>query len=205
MTITNEHVQKVITDYINRYLNGNRSATLVAQALVHAGIGLRPLVDHISVRTLDVQERAMEFEALGYRYDDHLGVIEADSWWAKLYRRPGFPAVYMSQAFADHRGEDSAIPRWVERFSDNGLHHIALLVEDVDDAVEQMRNYDVTFAGAVEGDRQLGFRHIYTEPELVDGEPFSVLELVERRWGFTGFITQPNLLTTIRRAERPER
>jgi hypothetical protein len=197
MDITNEHVEKIITEYVERYLRGNQAATALRNALAATGVGLRPVIDHLSIRTLDVQERAPEFEAIGFRYDDHLGVIESESWWAKVYRRPGFPAIYIAQAFTDQRGAESSFPGWVQRFSDRNLHHIGVLVDNVEVAIERMHSLGVPFAGKIEGDRRSGFRHIYTEPEVVESQPFTVLELVERHWGFTGFISQPNALTNI--------
>ncbi len=189
MEITNQHVEAVIRDYVERYLAGNSSARLVAEALNNLGVGLRPVLDHISIRTLDVQERAREFEALGFAYDDRLGVMERDEWWGKVYRKPGFPAIYIDQAFPEARGERSPIPKWVERFSDGQLHHLAISVDTIEMAIERFQALGVRFTGQIIGDPGNAFRTIYTEPEVVDGEAFTTLELVERRWGYTGFLS----------------
>ncbi len=188
MEITNQHVDAVIGNYIDTFIAKNRFASIVNGLLQDLGVGLRPLIDHLSVRTLDVQERALEFEALGYLYDDRLGVIEHDTWWAKVYRKPGFPAVYLDQAFADHRGAESPIGRWVDTFSDAQLHHIAITVGDIDHAVARLREAGLTFTGEITGTPGGVFRQIYTEPEMVGGEPYTLLELVERRWGYAGFV-----------------
>jgi len=189
MEITNRHVEAVIQDYIERYAAGNRAAAVVADALDNLGVGLRPLLDHISVRTLDIQERAREFEALGFVYDDRLGVIERDEWWAKVYRKPGFPAIYIDQAFNDQRGAMSPIPAWVERFTDGQLHHIAISVDLLERAIDRFQTLGVRFRGEIVGEPGSEFRQIYTEPEIVDGEAFSTLELLERRWGYAGFLS----------------
>src|SRR5947209_20348035 len=104
MEITNKLVQAVIGDYVDRYIESNRSAAIVKQALDDSGIGLRPVLDHLSIRTRSIRERAPEFEAFGYSFDDRLGVIERDNWWAKVYRKAGFPAIYLDQPFDDVRG-----------------------------------------------------------------------------------------------------
>jgi hypothetical protein len=189
MEISNRHIDAVIWDYIDRYVSGNRAATMLRGALEDLGIGLRPVLDHLSIRTLDVQERALEFEAMGFAYDDHLGVIERDSWWAKVYRKPGFPAVYLDQAVPDARGAESEIPQWVERFTDGTLHHIAINVDRLEPAIDRLTKFGLAFTGQIIGEPDSEFRQIYTEPEMVDGHPFTTLELIERRWGYTGFLS----------------
>ncbi len=189
MEITNTHVDAVIWEYIDRYTSTNRAASLVRSALEELGVGLRPLLDHISIRTRDVQERALEFEALGFGYDDRLGVIERDTWWAKVYRKPGFPAIYLDQAFTDQRGTNSTLSRWVEKFDDGQLHHIAINVDRIEHAIERLSALGIEFTGEIIGEPGSEYRQIYTVAEVVDGEPFTTLELIERRWGFTGFMS----------------
>lgn len=189
MELANTHVDAVVRDYIRRYLETNNAASTLSEELTRIGIGLLPVVDHLGFRTLDIQERAPEFEALGYNYDDNIGVIERDSWWAKVYRKPGFPAVYLEQAFLDQRGASSPIHAWVERFSDGQLHHIAVNVDRIDDAVEHMSRIGIRFTGEIIGEPESGFRQVYAEPEIVEGEEFTTFEVVERRWGYSGFLS----------------
>ncbi len=189
MDVTNQHVDNVIQNYIERYLAGNQAARSVRDALVTLGVGLRPVLDHLSIRTLDVQERALEFEALGFTYDSNLGVMERDSWWAKVYRRAGFPPIYIDQAFTDVRGTGCPIPQWVERFTDGTLHHIAINVDNLELAVEQFAALGLKFSDGIMGEPGAPFRQIYAEPEIVDGEAFTTLEIVERRWGYIGFLS----------------
>ncbi len=189
MEISNQHIEAVIRGYVERYIAGNRCASIIAESLDAIGVGIRPVLDHISIRTLDVQERAREFEAMGFAYDDRLGVLERDEWWAKVYRKPGFPAIYIDQAFTDTRGALSPIPRWVERFTDGQVHHLAVNVDRLEHAIERFQDLGVGFIGQIIGEPGSGFRQIYTEPEIVDGEAFTALELVERRWGYAGFLS----------------
>lgn len=187
MEYVNTHVDAVIQDYINRYCESNPDALLLRDTFESIGAGLRPVIDHLSIRTLDVAERALEFEALGFSYDDILGTMERDSWWAKAYRKPGYPAIYIDQPFGDLRGHESPMREWVERFGDSGLHHLALSVDNIDHAVDRMRGLGVHLSGSISGLVGGPFRQAYTTPVFVEGQPFTVLELVERRWGFIGF------------------
>ncbi|KER10404.1 MAG: hypothetical protein HY22_04970, partial [[Candidatus Thermochlorobacteriaceae] bacterium GBChlB] len=77
------HLAESLVDrYIHDYLTHNRAARLVSQMLDELGIGLRPLIDHITVRTHDVERRAEEFLSVGFAEDVNLGIVEYDNWWA---------------------------------------------------------------------------------------------------------------------------
>ncbi|MCC7439078.1 MAG: hypothetical protein IT211_11350 [Armatimonadetes bacterium] len=189
MEIANQHIEKVIQQYIRQLVESNKAAQTVHTLLSQVGVGLRPSLDHLSIRTLDVQERALEFEALGFRFDANLGVIERDSWWGKVYRKPGFPPIYIDQAFAGARGEGSPIPGWVKQFTDAGLHHMAVAVEDIEVAAERFASHGISFEDSILGMPGDPFRQLYSIPEMIAGTPHTVIELVERRWGYTGFIS----------------
>lgn len=189
MDITKKHVAAVINNYLTTFVESNRAAQVVRERLSSAGVGLRPVIDHMSFRTKQVHERAREFEALGFAADDTIGVVERDEFWYKVYRKPGFPAVLIQQAHEDARGAHSPIPAWVERFTDGQLHHVAIEVDRLEHAVTTLRAAGISFIGRIVGDTDSEFRHIYVEPELLDGEPSTVLELVERHWGYTGFLS----------------
>ena len=47
----------LLDDYISRFLEENRAANDLGSLLAAAGVGLRPLIDHCTVRTLDVDRR----------------------------------------------------------------------------------------------------------------------------------------------------
>jgi hypothetical protein len=189
MEITRKHIAAVISNYVTTFVESNRAASIIRDRLAAAGVGLRPVIDHISFRTLQVHERALEFEALGFSFDDTVGVVERDEFWYKVYRRPGFPAVLIQQAHEDARGEKSPIPGWVERHTDASVHHLAIVVDRLEDAVQALSEAGITFSGNIVGDADSEFRQIYVAPETRDGEPYTVLELVERHWGYTGFLS----------------
>lgn len=177
-------LEQVITRYIHEYADKNHAAAIVKDALEEIGIGLFPVVDHITVRTSSIDPRAEEFLLLGYAYSE---TLEYDDWWAKVYRSPGCPALFVDQAYADERGKTSIIPGWVKHFGDRTLHHIAVRVAEIEISMERLTAKGVKFAGRIVGQRGGDLRQIFTVPEQVNGQAFSVLELTERHRGFQGF------------------
>lgn len=147
-------------------------------------------MDHITVRTLDVDRRSKEFLQLGFKRDRGIGtsgVLEYDDWWAKVYRKPGLPAIFIDQAFRGPRGNTSVIPPWVRRFSDKALHHIAVRVADIEKAVAAMKERGIRFAGPVVGARGTDLRQVFTVAEVRRSHPFTVVEIIERHRGYAGF------------------
>ena len=182
--MNNSLLERAIDFYIQDYIAQNSAAQIAKAVLDAAGIGLKPLVDHITIRTGNIDRRAREFVELGYVYSE---ILEYQDWYAKVYRTPGFPALFVDQAYDDERGKTSIIPDWVDEFGDRTLHHIALLAEDIEAAMGRLQRKGVTFAGSVIGERGEVIRQIFSVPEQVRGIPFSVLELIERHAGYQGF------------------
>ena len=179
---------RVISGYISRFLADNKAAQVYARRLEEMGIGFRPMVDHITVRTLDVDGRSKEFFDLGFEWDRELGVLEFDNWWAKVFRRPGFPAIFIDQAFAGKRGEGSLIPTWTKKFGDKVLHHCAVTVGDIEKCMAYLKKEGINCVGEIVGAKGSPLRQIFTAPEVRDGQPYSVLELAERHAGYMGFM-----------------
>ena len=177
-------LEQVIMGYVQEYVSRNQAARMICDGLDEIGIGLFPVVDHITVRTLAIDERAQEFLRCGYVYSE---TLEYDDWWAKVYRAPGCPALFVDQGYDDDRGKTSIIPGWVKKFGDRTLHHIAVRVGDIERSMQRLEARGITFAGTIVGDRGGDLRQVFTVPEQVDGQSFSVLELAERHHGFSGF------------------
>ncbi len=178
------HIEEAISRYTNEYVSKNKAAAIIREALEEIGIGLFPVLDHITVRTMNIDARAEEFIHLGYEYSE---TLHYDDWWAKVYRAPGCPALFIDQAYDDERGKTSIIPGWVNQFGDKTLHHIAILVADIENSIKQLTVKGVTLAGQIVGERGGDLRQIFSVPEQVNGKPFSVLELTERHRGYQGF------------------
>jgi catechol 2,3-dioxygenase-like lactoylglutathione lyase family enzyme len=174
----------LIERMIAAYVSGNRAANVLRVLLDEAGVGFYPVADHLTLRTLDIDRRAEEFTRLGYGYSE---TIEYQDWYAKVYRKIGYPALFVDQAYSDERGRTSIIPGWVNTFGDQVFHHVAVRVENIELAMERLKAKGVVFTGKIVGARGGQLRQIFTTPELVDGQPFSVLELAERHRGYQGF------------------
>ena len=186
-----ESVDEIIQGYVDDFVKQNSAAGVIDRHLREIGIGLRPIVDHITFRTFDVDKRAVEFTSRGFFWDKELGkkgIIEYQDWWAKVYRHAGFPAIFIDQAYEGERGKTSLIPKWVKKFGDHTLHHIAILVDDIDQAIAALRKNGVELAGEVVGKPGSDLRQIFTKAQVKNGEAFSVIELTERHHGYAGFL-----------------
>jgi catechol 2,3-dioxygenase-like lactoylglutathione lyase family enzyme len=174
----------LLAGYISDFIARNSAARTLKKGLDDVGVGFFPIADHLTFRTNDIDRRADEFLKLGYTFSDTLNY---EDWFAKVYRKSGYPPLFIDQAYADARGKTSIIPGWVKKFGDQTLHHIAVKVEDIDKAIARLQKAGVRFAGKVVGETGGPLRQIFTVPETVDGAPFSVVELTERHEGFLGF------------------
>jgi len=174
----------LISRMIETYVSRNHAAKILREMLEEAGVGFYPVADHLTLRTLDVDRRAEEYTKLGYAYSE---TLQYDDWYAKVYRKAGYPALFVDQAYPDERGKTSIIPGWVKKFGDHVYHHVAARVDDIEKAIDRLKMKGVVFAGQIVGARGGPLRQIFTAPEMVDGLPFSVLELAERHRGYQGF------------------
>src|SRR5215467_6027006 len=181
---TNRELDGLIERMVTEYVARNRAAKILKALLDDAGVGFFPVVDHLTLRTLDIDRRAEQFVALGYVFDE---TLQYDDWYAKVYRKVGYPALFVDQAYPDERGKTSIIPAWVKKFGDQVFHHVAVRVEDIEKAIARLKAKGVVFAGQIVGARGGPLRQIFTTPEMIDGQPFSVLELTERHRGYQGF------------------
>lgn len=181
----NHELDQLMAGMVGEFVARNRAARAFKLMLDEAGVGLTPVIDHVTLRTLDIDRRAEEFIALGYAYDE---TLEYGDWYAKVYRKAAYPALFVDQAYTDDRGLTSIIPGWVRTFGDQTFHHIAVRVEDIEKAVQQLKKKGIVFAGNIVGPHGGLLRQIFSSPEVVDGHPFSVLELAERHQGYQGFL-----------------
>jgi catechol 2,3-dioxygenase-like lactoylglutathione lyase family enzyme len=177
-------LEELIKRFVDDYLTTNHAARTLRDALNEAGVGFWPIMDHLTIRTKDIDRRARQFEDLGYAYSE---TLEFEDWYAKVYRIAGYPAMFIDQAYEGERGRTSLIPAWVEAFGDNVFHHIAVRVEDIEVTVRQLEAQGVRLAGGIIGEPGGDLRQIFTAPEMVDGKAFSVVELTERHRGYMGF------------------
>ncbi len=179
-----QELEKLLRGYIDDFLRDNAAGRTMDELLRAAGVGLRPVVDHLTFRTHNIDRRAEEFVRYGYEHNE---TLEYGDWFAKVYRRDGYPTLFIDQAFLKPKGEGSIIPAWVDKFGDQHLHHVAVQVDDIDAAIKALKAHGVECVGEIVGHHGGPLRQIFTKPEMRDGESFSVLELAERHFGFKGF------------------
>ncbi len=174
----------LIKNLISHYAQGNRAARVYAE--ISNTQGWPFVIDHVAVRCMNIESRADVFLKAGYTFQDECVEYPDQGWWAKIYRKPGQPVAFVDQAYEDTRGEKSIIPAWVKRFGDKDLHHIAVLIDDIDQAIAVLKTHGVQFAGEVVGSPGSRLRQVFTASEVRDGAAYTVLELTERN-GYTGF------------------
>ena len=177
----------LLRHYVDDFVRQNQAARVLADGLRVIGVGFWPIIDHLTFRTFDIDERAKEFLKFKYVYDSEMGVLEYNNWFAKVYRKPGYPTLFIDQAYTGSHGKGSLIPDWVKAFGDKTLHHVAVRVEEIENSVLFLEKQGVKFAGEIVGERGTDLRQIFTQPEMKKGKPFSVVELTERHRGFAGF------------------
>jgi len=184
----NNSIKTFFTTTIEKYLNENTTASILAESLEKCGVGVLPLIDHCTIRTHNVEKRSQIFLEQGFTYDQSIGVLEFDSWWAKVYRKPGWPTLFIDQAYTGKLGKNSVIPEWVNEHGDECFHHIAILVEEIETAMKVLKLKNIEFAGKIVGDPETDLRQVFTTPEIKNGKAYSVLELIERHNGYMGFL-----------------
>jgi len=180
-----QELDDLMETMVATYVARNRAAGVLKAMLDETGVGFSPVIDHVTIRTLDIDRGAEPFVKLGYVYDE---TLQYDDWYAKVYRKVGYPALFVDQAYPYARGKTSIIPGWVKKFGDKVFHHVAVRVEDIEQAVARLQQKGVVFTGKIVGERGGHLRQIFSSPEMIDGQPFSVLELAERHRGYQGFL-----------------
>ena len=145
---SDQDLEKLLREYVADFLANNTAGRMLDEMLRKAGIGIRPIMDHLTFRTHNIDRRAEEFVRYGF---EHAETLEYTNWFAKVYRREGYPALFIDQAFPGERGKGSIIPAWVEKFGDRHLHHVAVLVDDIDKAIAAMKENGIAFTGEIVG------------------------------------------------------
>jgi hypothetical protein len=173
-----EYSEPIIIQLIEQYFRKNEAANLYLLLLQEQRIPL--IIDHATIRCLNVDQRAKEFTQMGYVYKNEMIEFPEQGWWAKVYRKENHPALFIDQDYTDTKGPHSPITPWVKNFGDKVLHHIAVLVKNIDQTKKAMELKGVEFSGNIIGAPGTRLRQIFTSAEVRNGSPFTVLELTER-------------------------
>ena len=155
------------------------------------------VIDHLTVRTSSVEKSAQNYISIGYKFSEKVD-YKNEGWWANVYRHSTFPSVFIDQTYDDAPSDKQIIKKWVDKFSDKEYHHIAILLPqgiEIEKAVDLLKKKGVNFPGKVTGPKETQLRQIFTQAEIVNNFPYSVLELTQRNKDpktgkiYTGFIT----------------
>jgi hypothetical protein len=118
MRSKNQQAYVFFVNYITRFLSKNEAAFYIVNELPNFGVGLMPVINHCTLHTPDVDKRAGNLLPIGFSHDQALVTLKFYDWWAKLYRKPGYPSFFVDQAFAGKRGELSLILDWIHIYGD---------------------------------------------------------------------------------------
>jgi len=179
--------EPLIQELLKQYFEQNEAARVYLNVAKEGGWSA--VIDHITIRCHHVDQKAQEFLKIGYAYQEELIEYPDQGWWAKVYRKKDYPALFVDQAYEDERGKSSILPQWVDTFGDHVLHHIAVRVTDIEKAIEAMKAHKVQFAGQIVGKRGTRLRQIFSAAEVQQGKAYSVLELTERN-NYEGFVPE---------------
>lgn len=174
----------LVDQLIANYFDENEASRVCAEQhlMDHACM----VIDHITLRCADIASRVTPFLTRGYLDRGEVVEYPTQGWWARIYRKERYPALFIDQAYTGSEGEKSIIPHWVAKFGDQCLHHIAVRVDDIEQWKKKLEKLGTEFSGEVIGHLGTRLRQIFTASEVRDGEPYSVLELIERN-GYDGF------------------
>ena len=75
MRSKNQQVYVFFADYISRFLFENEAALYIANDISNFGVSRMPLIDHCTLRNLDVDKRAGNILPIGFSHDQALGTL----------------------------------------------------------------------------------------------------------------------------------
>jgi hypothetical protein len=95
MRSKNQQVYVFFVDFISHFLSKNEATFYIANELSNFAVGLMQLIYHCILCTLDVVKRAGNLLSIGFFHDHVLITLKFYNWWAKVYRKPGYPSLYV--------------------------------------------------------------------------------------------------------------
>ena len=187
--------EKSIYDPIVIYFEKNSAARKYAEVCEENG--WECVLDHLTVRTYDVNKAAQRYTKIGYTYGEKVD-YKNEGWWANVYRHTKYPSLFVDQTYEGASPEQQIIKKWVDKFGDEEFHHIAVLLPqgvEIEKAIDLLKKKGVNFPGKITGPKGTQLRQIFTQAEVIDNFPYSVLEFAQRNKDpktgktYEGFIT----------------
>lgn len=187
--------EKTIYEPIVIYFEKNLAARKYAEVCEEKGWDC--MLDHLTVRTYNIDKASEPYLKIEYKYDETVD-YKNEGWYAKVYRHSKYPSIFVDQTYNDASSDKQIIKKWVDRFGDKEYHHIAVLLPqgvEIEEAIDLLKKKGINFPGKITGPKGTQLRQIFTQAEVIDGFPYSVLELTQRNKDpktgkiYTGFIT----------------
>ena len=139
-------------------------------------------IDHLTIRTYKIDESAKKYEKLGWKYETTIEYLN-EGWWAKVYRHPKYAPMFIDQTYDNAPSDKQLLKKWVDKFGDRDFHHLAFRIPqgvEIEEAVNLLEKKGVKFPGKITGQKGSRLRQIFTQAEVIDSVPFSVIELAQR-------------------------
>lgn len=171
---------KLIYDQLVIYFEKNLASRKYAEVCEEQGWDC--VIDHLTIRTYSIDKAADCYTKLGWKYSETLD-YRNEGWWAKVYRHKKYPCMFIDQSYNDAPEDGQIIKKWVDKFGDKEFHHIAVRLQsgiEIEEAIEHLKKKEIKFPGKVTGQKGTRLRQIFTQAEVLDNFPYSVLELAER-------------------------
>ena len=187
--------ENIVYDYLVRYFEKNTAARKYAEVCEENAWDF--IIDHLTIRTYKIDEAAKRYAALGWKYDTTIE-YKNEGWWAKVYRRSGHPCMFIDQSYDNAPPDKLILKQWVDKFGDKDFHHLAFRLPqdiEIEESIDLLKKKEVNFPGKVTGPKGTRLRQIFSQAEVVDGLPFSVIELAQRNKDkdgkvYEGFISE---------------
>lgn len=171
---------KSLCEKIIYYFENNKSARLYGELCEEKNWIYE--IDHLTIRTYNVEKAAKYFEELGWCFDTKVEYKD-QGWWANVYRHKKYPALFVDQNYDGVPEKQMILTRWVDKFGDQNFHHIAArlpLGVEIEEVISALEKRGAVFPGNVTGPKGSRLRQIFSKAEEKDGTPFSILELAQR-------------------------
>ena len=181
-----------LQEYFDNYVLQNSDARNFMHQIENCKFDLRALVDHCTIRALDIESVAKWLYAEGFEKVPN-GLIHMEDWFLQSFYKSGYPIIVVDQPNYDKllsTGGGAVIYDWIRKFGYRQFHHIAVRVQEIEKAVSIWTQWGIPFAGDIVCDINTGLKQIFTKPVERDGHPFTVLEFIERPPGYAGLVVQ---------------
>lgn len=153
-------------------------------------------LDHIAFRVADVKP-VVDFyvNTLGFRIVQEMGLdIGGSKALSNVLNLPGTPFyIFVDQGL----DEKNLITQWVRK-NGSGLHHMAYLVDDIEDAAAELKNRGMVFTTDAVVDTGGGLKQLFTTPHSITG----VITEIIQRYKDDVFFVQGNVVQLIESTEK---